>query len=95
MAVLLLLFGALMAFSARAAWMEQSINLVEGWNAIHLKVNPFDSACAKVFGEGTDNRLAAVIILIMKINCHFFFCHITLQSAAICQAAFFDYYIRS
>ena len=59
----LLLFAmtAGMATSAVfAAWMEQSIRLVQGWNAIHLKVNPFDGDCAKVFGEGSGDKIESV-----------------------------------
>ena len=40
---------ALATLTARAQWMTQRINLVEGWNAIHLKVNPVDTSCATVF----------------------------------------------
>ena len=40
---------AFTALTARAQWMTQRINLVEGWNAIHLKVNPVDTSCATVF----------------------------------------------
>lgn len=32
-----------------AMWMEQSIPLVAGWNAVHLKVNPVETDCAKAF----------------------------------------------
>jgi hypothetical protein len=45
---------------ATATWMEQSVKLVKGWNAIHLKVNPVDGDCAKVFGEGSGNKIESV-----------------------------------
>ena len=45
---------ALIAFPARAQWMTQDIPLVEGWNAIHLKVNPVDTSCATVFSPAAD-----------------------------------------
>lgn len=32
--------------------MEQTIPLKAGWNAIHMKVNPFDYGCNAVFGGG-------------------------------------------
>ena len=31
--------------------------------------------CAKLLCKGTDDSLTTVIILVMQINCHFFFCH--------------------
>lgn len=34
--------------------MRQEIPLVEGWNAIHVKVNPLDYGCSAVFGGGID-----------------------------------------
>ncbi len=37
---------------AHAYWMQQTIPLKEGWNAIHVKVNPFDYACDAAFGGG-------------------------------------------
>ena len=41
--------GVLLATTAQAQWMTQRINLVKGWNAIHLKVNPVDTSCETVF----------------------------------------------
>lgn len=38
-------------FAARAQWITQRLNLKAGWNAIHLKVNPSDTSCAKVFAD--------------------------------------------
>lgn len=32
--------------------MTQEIPLVAGWNAVHVKVNPFDYGCDAVFGGG-------------------------------------------
>lgn len=40
-----------LSFAARAQWMTQRIDLVAGWNAIHLKVNPADTSCAAVFSD--------------------------------------------
>lgn len=37
---------------AEACWMTQEIPLVAGWNAVHVKVNPFDYGCSAVFGGG-------------------------------------------
>ena len=37
---------------AEACWMTQEIPLVAGWNAVHVKVNPFDYGCNAVFGGG-------------------------------------------
>ena len=37
---------------AEACWMTQEIPLVAGWNAVHVKVNPFDNGCNAVFGGG-------------------------------------------
>ncbi len=39
----------LVAVSARAQWVSQSIPLVAGWNAVHLQVQPVDDACDDVF----------------------------------------------
>lgn len=50
-AALLLLLG-LCPRIAEACWMRQEIPLVEGWNAIHIKVNPIDYGCNAVFGGG-------------------------------------------
>ena len=46
-----LVFG-LAPWGASAMWTRQEIPLVAGWNAIHVKVNPFDYGCAQVFGGG-------------------------------------------
>ena len=35
--------------SVSAQWMTQRIPLVQGWNAIHLKVDPVDASCENVF----------------------------------------------
>ena len=40
----------LLPLAAKAQWMSQRITLVQGWNAIHIKVHPADPACAAVFG---------------------------------------------
>ncbi|MBP5320865.1 MAG: hypothetical protein J6334_07735 [Kiritimatiellae bacterium] len=37
--------------AVQAQWMEQSIPLSAGWNAIHLKVNPAETACGTVFSD--------------------------------------------
>lgn len=42
---------------AKAQWMAQRIELVAGWNAVHLKVNPADARCESVF---SDARIAEV-----------------------------------
>lgn len=47
----LLPFG-LSPWAANACWMRQEIPLVAGWNAVHVKVNPFDYGCDAVFGGG-------------------------------------------
>lgn len=47
----LLPFG-LSPWAANACWMRQEIPLVAGWNAVHVKVNPFDYGCNAVFGGG-------------------------------------------
>ena len=52
--IVMLVACALAVLPARAQWMTQRINLVKGWNAIHLKVNPVDTSCATVFSPGTD-----------------------------------------
>lgn len=46
-----------LSFAAQAQWMTQRINLVAGWNAIHLKVNPADTSCKAVF---SDDRITEV-----------------------------------
>ena len=40
----------LISCAAQAQWMSQRIALVQGWNAVHIKVHPADPACATVFG---------------------------------------------
>ena len=47
----LLSIAALFPLAGRAQWMEQSISLQAGWNAIYLKVNPAETECAKVFSD--------------------------------------------
>ncbi len=47
----LALIAGLLPVAAWAQWMEQSIPLVAGWNAIHLKVNPAETACSTVFSD--------------------------------------------
>ena len=47
----LALIAGLLPVAAWAQWMEQSIPLVAGWNAIHLKVNPAETACSAVFSD--------------------------------------------
>ena len=37
--------------SVSAQWMTQRIPLVQGWNAVHLKVNPADTSCSAVFSD--------------------------------------------
>jgi len=45
--------GALaLPFAAQAIWMEQTIPLRAGWNAVHMKVNPAEYGCDRVFGGG-------------------------------------------
>ena len=39
-------------FVSQAIWMRQEIPLVAGWNAVHIKVNPYDYGCDRVFGGG-------------------------------------------
>jgi len=39
----------LLPLAGHAQWMTQSIPLVQGWNAIHLKVDPAEKSCAEVF----------------------------------------------
>ena len=51
--IVMLVACALAVLPARAQWMTQRINFVEGWNAIHLKVNPVDTSCATVFSSET------------------------------------------
>jgi len=41
----------LLPFGLQAQWMTQRINLSAGWNAIHLKVNPMNTACEAVFSS--------------------------------------------
>lgn len=52
----ILIFVALVAAAvpsvSQAIWMRQEIPLVAGWNAVHIKVNPFDYGCNRVFGGG-------------------------------------------
>ena len=35
-----------------AVWTTQTIPLKAGWNAVHIKVNPYEYGCDKVFGGG-------------------------------------------
>jgi len=44
----------LAGLTAEAAWMTQTIPLKAGWNAVHLKVNPYDPICARLFGANVD-----------------------------------------
>lgn len=52
----ILIFVALVAAAvpsvSQAIWMRQGIPLEAGWNAVHIKVNPFDYGCNRVFGGG-------------------------------------------
>lgn len=51
----LLAGGALLlAPTAEAVWMQQTIPLAAGWNAIWMPVNPYDYGCDAVFGGGVD-----------------------------------------
>ncbi|MDO5318392.1 MAG: hypothetical protein Q4G65_07185 [bacterium] len=45
----LLALGLLALLPTSAQWIEQVVNLKKGWNGVHLKVNPADTSCAKVF----------------------------------------------
>ncbi|MDD2598335.1 MAG: hypothetical protein PHO37_03795 [Kiritimatiellae bacterium] len=38
-----------LTMSAHAQWMSQSIPLIAGWNAVHLKVQPVDDSCDALF----------------------------------------------
>jgi len=38
--------------SAQAIWCRQVIQLKEGWNAVQVRVNPYEYGCDKVFGGG-------------------------------------------
>ena len=40
-----------LSLTAQAQWITQRINLVQGWNAVHLKVNPADTSCSAVFSD--------------------------------------------
>lgn len=33
-------------------WMRQTIPLKAGWNAVHVKVSPYDYGCDVAFGGG-------------------------------------------
>ena len=57
---LIVMLGGVLPLACFPAWMEQSIKLVQGWNAIHLKVNPYDNACANVFGAGSGDKIESV-----------------------------------
>jgi len=46
--------AGLLGLTAEAVWMEQTIPLKAGWNAIHVKVNPYEAACADFFGPNVD-----------------------------------------
>lgn len=46
-----LAFG-LAPWVASAMWMKQTIPLKAGWNAVHVKVNPYDYGCDVAFGGG-------------------------------------------
>lgn len=54
------LAAGVLPLAASAGWMEQSIKLVRGWNAIHLKVNPYDGSCTNVFGTGSGGKIESV-----------------------------------
>ncbi len=45
-------------FGARAQWMTQRFNLVQGWNAIHLKMNPPDTLCETVFDDAAITKVS-------------------------------------
>ncbi len=49
---LLLGGAALLPFMASAVWVQDSIPLSAGWNAVWMPVNPFDGGCNAVFGGG-------------------------------------------
>jgi len=51
-AALAALIVGLAPLVASATWMRQTIHLVKGWNGVHIKVNPYDYTCNKVFGGG-------------------------------------------
>ena len=55
---LALLFAGLLPLAGRAQWIEQTIPLAEGWNAVHLKVNPAETACSAVFADGKVTQVA-------------------------------------
>ena len=55
--VMTVFLAGLLPAVTTAAWMEQSIKLVQGWNAIHLKVNPYDNTCANLFGDVSGNKI--------------------------------------
>jgi len=53
----LVLYGFLFAcvcatMQVEAQWMSQTIPLRAGWNAVHVKVNPYSPACGDAFGGG-------------------------------------------
>lgn len=48
----------LLPFTGQAQWMTQRIPLVQGWNAIHLKVNPVDKSCATIFSDAAVTQVA-------------------------------------
>jgi len=41
-----------------AQWMTQRIPLVQGWNAVHLKVNPADTSCTAVFSDSAITQVS-------------------------------------
>lgn len=53
----LLFFCAFSLLSVRAAWMTQEIPIVAGWNAVHVKVNPYEYGCDKVFAGGVVDQV--------------------------------------
>ena len=46
-----LLLLTVAASAVHGQWIEQDVNLKKGWNAVHLKVNPAETACSSVFSN--------------------------------------------
>ena len=48
----------LLVQTASAQWTTQRIPLVQGWNAVHLKVNPADTSCTAVFSDSAITQVS-------------------------------------
>lgn len=56
--IVMVLVGMLVPSILWSAWMEQAIPLSAGWNAVQLKVHPYEDVCDDVFADGNVEKLS-------------------------------------